>query len=69
MNKVNDVGDAMFWWLEEIPLSELPDEAQTTVKGYRSGKYNVTQATNRLKSQCEGLIAEWININNELNSL
>lgn len=69
MNDVKCVNDSIFWWLEEIPIAELPDEARSTVEGYRNGKYTVTQATERLTSQCNDLILEWIATNNQLDSI
>jgi hypothetical protein len=69
MQKVNNVSDAIFWWLEEIPMDELPDEAQTIVGEYRNGTYDVTEASESLEQTCHSHITEWINTNNQLDSI
>jgi hypothetical protein len=66
---IKDVQDALFWWLEEIPVSELVSEdSQEIVTQYRKGNTDVSQAMESLTHFCSKEIQEWINQNYILNT-
>jgi uncharacterized protein YbgA (DUF1722 family) len=67
---IKDVQDALFWWLEEFPVSEMVSEdSQKIVTQYRKGNTDVTQAMKSLTHFCGKEIEEWIQQNKTLSTL
>ena len=62
---------ALHWfWLEEMPLAELPSpEAQEIVLSYRYGKRDSEEAIEALKEVCGDEVSDWIQTNLELSTI
>ena len=66
----NTTQDAIFWFLEEIPIQEMfNEETIEIVKGYREGFYDVLEASHLLEEECHQDLAEWIHNNRLMNTI
>ena len=67
--QINDITDAFYWWLEEIPVEELSCEiAQEIVRAYKCRDIDVVEAGYQLEFHCEEVIRDWIIANKELKN-
>lgn len=68
--KIKDFDDALFWWLEELPVEEIEDvEAQKIIQDYREGTYDVLRASEMLEIYCEKSIRNWIDLNKQYRKM
>lgn len=70
MIKINNIDDVIFWWIEELPISEISSEkAQKIIENYRLGHINVLNALEDLEIECSEDIEEYLKTNKELKKL
>jgi hypothetical protein len=70
MIKINNIDDVIFWWIEELPISEISSEkAQKIIENYRLGHINVLNALEDLEMECSEDIEEYLKTNKELKKL
>ena len=70
MDNIKSEMALQWFWLEEMPLDELPSpEAQEIVLSYRQGDRCMEEACEALKEVCEEEVSEWIQRNEELSKI
>ena len=61
--------DAKLFWLNQIPLSELPEEMQYMISDFRKGKITKITAIKKMSGEWEEWIISWIEANKHLDDI
>jgi hypothetical protein len=61
--------DAKLFWLNVIPLSELPDDMQYMISDFRNSKITKITALKKMSGEWEEWVSEWIKANKEIENI